>query len=481
MRLFRKEGETVEILCFPGEEVSKGDYLMVEDAKSRKSLLVQVIDIQFINFPGLIEELVREEITETSVFGDNFDPLNLESQITLLKDVRLLVCKIRCSIIGGIISLDISWLPSRIYSRVYRVNFSELFKLLGIGLKRPIKIGFTKDGSELKVDANDLDGGLSIIIGRKGTGKSHLSKLLMLGLVEYGAPCIVFDVNGEYTNLGFYKNGEKNKYYSRIFVLEPGRNFKVTLDYAGKNVLSNILCYILGLTELSLREFFRVWDEVKKTKRLTFRNILEALRFSTINDRVKEAIISRLYTLEHSRLFTDNDYELLKLEDVLIKISGGGVVILNLSRISALERKIVVEFILGKLVELLKKWVVRAIFLFAEEAHLYLRETYWDDIVTRMRHLGIFTFFITNQPASIHEDVYRQVDSVFLFNFKNENDLNMVSKVAKIDSETMKSIACSLEPHYCLIIGQVTREVPLVVKVRELDVKTMGETRNFFN
>ncbi|MCX8176042.1 MAG: ATP-binding protein, partial [Candidatus Bathyarchaeota archaeon] len=197
--MFRKEGETIEILCFPREEVSKGDYLLVEDTRSKKSLLAQVIDIQFINFPGLVEELVREEITEVNVFGDDFDPLNLESQITLLKDVRVLVCKIRCSIIDGVISLDTSWLPSRIYSKIYKVNFNELFKLLRIGLKRPIKIGFTRDGSELKVDADALDGCLSIIIGRKGTGKSHLCKLLMLGLVEYGAPCIVFDVNGEYT------------------------------------------------------------------------------------------------------------------------------------------------------------------------------------------------------------------------------------------------------------------------------------------
>jgi hypothetical protein len=53
-----------------------------------------------------------------------------------------------------------------------------------------------------------------------------------------------------------------------------------------------------------------------------------------------------------------------------------------------------VEILLSKLTDLLMSWKMKAVFFFAEEAHLYLRETYWEDIVTRMRHIGIFTTFI---------------------------------------------------------------------------------------
>lgn len=31
MRLYKKEGSTVQILSFPGEDVEKGDYLLVEE------------------------------------------------------------------------------------------------------------------------------------------------------------------------------------------------------------------------------------------------------------------------------------------------------------------------------------------------------------------------------------------------------------------------------------------------------------------
>lgn len=123
---------------------------------------------------------------------------------------------------------------------------------------------------------------------------------------------------------------------------------------------------------------------------------------------------------------------------------------------------------------------MRAVFLFAEEAHLYLRETYWEDIVTRMRHLGLFPIFVTNQPDSVSDTIYRQADNIFLFNFTNENDLATVSKATMVDAQTINTIAKELPPHYCLVLGKVTNDFPLIMKVKELKVEEMGETRLFF-
>jgi len=151
-----------------------------------------------------------------------------------------------------------------------------------------------------------------------------------------------------------------------------------------------------------------------------------------------------------------------------------------LKDVSSVDRQIVLEYTLGNLVNLLNQWKIKSIFLFAEEAHLYLRETYWEDIVTRIRHFGLFTNFVTNQPDTIKENIYRQADSIFLFNFTNERDLETVSKAARVDSETVKSIAQELPPHHCLLIGRAVKDFPVMVKVRALDIKTMGQTRLFF-
>jgi DNA helicase HerA-like ATPase len=183
----------------------------------------------------------------------------------------------------------------------------------------------------------------------------------------------------------------------------------------------------------------------------------------------------------NSGFFTDNIAEATLLEECLLKARDeGGAIIIDLKDTSTIDRQMVVEYLLGKLVEMLKSWRLRAVFLFAEEAHLYLRETYWDDIVTRMRHYGIFTTFITNQPDTIRENIYRQADNIFLFNFTNEHDLETVSRAARVDAETVKSIAMDLPPHHCLVLGKIVKDFPIVVKVRALDVKTMGETRLFF-
>jgi len=87
---------------------------------------------------------------------------------------------------------------------------------------------------------------------------------------------------------------------------------------------------------------------------------------------------------------------------------------------------------------------------------------------------------VTNQPDSIRENIYRQADNIFLFNFTNEHDLEVVSKAARVDSETVKSIARDLPSHHCLIIGKVVKDFPVVAKVRNLDIQTKGRTRYFF-
>ena len=214
---------------------------------------------------------------------------------------------------------------------------------------------------------------------------------------------------------------------------------------------------------------------------LSMRELGEAIRNWKCNQHIRDALFSRYYALLNSGFFTDSPDEACSLEEVLEETKlNGGALIINMQDISTIDRQMVVEFVLGKLVELLADWHLRSVFLFAEEAHLYLRDTYWDDIVTRMRHYGVFTTFITNQPDSIRESIYRQADNIFLFNFTNERDLETVSRASRVDGETVKSIARDLPPQHCLVLGKAVKDFPVVVKVRALNVQTKGQTRYFF-
>jgi len=482
MKLYRKEGNILQILSYPGETVEKGDYLLVEDADAGRALIVQVIDVQFASIPGVLEELLRSLPDEGELIkGEDVDPLEIAPHISYIQDASLLICKIRATAENDSLNPSSSWLPSRSQSTIKKLPLPTLQKLAKIDGKLPIVIGGTKDSSLLTIDATSLDGRLNIITGKKETGKSHLSKLLMVNLVGYKATIVVFDLNGEYLSLGLTGDGKRNANYDKIHVLTPSQNFKLALKQLNLHVMLGILIHALHLPGTSAREFRRIWIALKERDNLTLHELGETIRNWNCNQHVRDALFSRYHALVNSGIFTDNIAEATSLEEYLLKTrEHGGAIIMNLRNTSSIDRQIVVEYILGKLVESLSNSKLKAVFLFAEEAHLYLRETYWDDIVTRMRHFGIFTTFITNQPDTIRENIYRQADNIFLFNFTNEHDLDVVSRAARVDAETVRSIARDLPPHHCLALGRAVRDFPIVARVKALDVKTMGETRLFF-
>jgi len=443
----------------------------------KKGLIVQVIDIQFANLPGILEDILRDAMTEDTVQGCDYDPFNISSQIAVLKDTKLLVCKIRGAIEGGKAKTETSWLPSRTTSRIVPYPIEKLASTEDG--KRPVALGKTKSNS-LTVDVRMLDGRLNIITGKKGAGKSHLSKLLIVSLIQNGAPCLVLDVNGEYINIGRGKNGAPIALQEKISVLKPGENLKFGLANVGLKTFLDTMIHALDLPRTSSKVFSRMWHELERTGNLNLTALNEMIRRFSCHESVREAIYSRYNTLMDLELFTDDPSQTFDFESFEKTMNGGHAFVINMKDEHAISRRLIVELFISKLTELLSEMRLKAVFLFAEEAHFYLRETYWDDIVTRMRHLGVFTTFVTNQPDTVQESVYRQADNIFMFNFTNEHDLEAVSKVAKIDGESLKLIVRDLPAHNCLVVGDIVRGFPVVVNVRPLDVQTMGQTRHFF-
>ncbi len=474
MRIYRKEADEVQLIAFPDEHVHKGDYFVIEDQSQSRGLLVQAIDLQYANVPGVLEDILRDVMTDGELSGEDVDPLNISSQVDALKDTRLAVCKIRGTISqDGSLSPSTSWLPSRTSSKIrpYAVN-----KLIMNGGKMPVKLGHN-DGEPISVDASGLDGGLNIITGRKGSGKSHLAKLLLLSMAGWGAPCIVLDVNGEYINLHKSKDGRQSS--ARLTVLAPRGGLNFSMAKLGLRTVAGVLSHALDLPATSSKVFTTIWKDLEARGDLTLPTVIQTVQSWSCHDSVREALTSRLQVLMESGLFDEANP--LTEERILHTIEGGGVLVVNLKNQSQIVRRILVEIFLGELTKILSSNWLKAAFLFAEEAHLYLRDTYWDDIVTRMRHIGLFTTFITNQPDTVQEAVYRQADNVFIFNFTNEHDIEAIGKVAKADSDTIRYLVRGIPTRRCLLLGNVVKDLPLMVDVEQLDVRTMGETRLFFS
>jgi uncharacterized protein len=476
MKILSKNGNELLLLAMKEDSAAKGDYLLIEDRS--RSMVVQVYDEEYLSSQALIEDIVKEEVVNASSTESLHDPLNIGSLSRLVRDARVFRAKIRASVNNGKLSSDVTWLPSRVESKIRRIEMKELDSLLGRRGVFPIPLGKTGHEEEFEIYAEDLDGKLTIITGKKESGKSHLSKMLIKTLVQYGAFVVVFDLNNEYGGLGWSRAGVPSSIHKQIKVLEPGKTLRFTLDYCGKTAISAMLKNALDMPAASLREFLRIWDWCENKQSLSIDAIGNAVNTWNINELVRDALVSRYHVIQSSRLFINGEGG-LQFEDMISGKSGAAMVI-NMGEVSPTVRRMVVELVLSKIVDLLEHNQIPPIFLFAEEAHIYIRDTYWEDIITRMRHFGIYTTFITNQPDAISDGIYRQVDNIFLFNFTNDNDLDKISKVSLADNDTIRSIVRTLPQRHCLAIGKAVCDLPVVIKVAATEVLMLGETKKFF-
>jgi hypothetical protein len=483
MKILSKTGNELVMLAMKTEAASKGDYLIIEDEKAKRKMVVQIYDEEYLSSQSLIEDIVKDEVVTASSTENLHDPLNISNLSKMIRDARVFRAKIRAAIDpSNKLSSDVSWLPSRVYSSVGRLKISELDMLIQRRRLFPIPIGKAGvDNEDFEIYAEDLDGKLNIITGKKESGKSHLSKILVKTLVQYGAFVIVFDLNNEYGGLAWNSDGSPSSIQEQVMVLEPGNALKFSLDYCGKAAMSNMLKNALDMPAASLREFFRIWDWLENKQMLEIRALGNAINTSNINELVRDALISRYHVIQSSRLFLDNgNADGLSFEKVISEKYKGTAIIISMGKATPVVRRMIVELVLSKIVDLLEKVMIPPIFIFAEEAHLYIRDTYWEDIVTRMRHFGIYTTFITNQPDAIGDGIYRQVDNIFLFNFTSDTDLDKISRVSIADTETIRSIVKTLPQRHCLSIGKVVCDLPIVVKIAAAEVLTLGETKKFF-
>ncbi|MFL6330651.1 MAG: ATP-binding protein [Nitrososphaeraceae archaeon] len=484
MKILSKNGNELIMLAMKTDIASKGDYLIIEDEKSKRKMIVQIYDEEYLSSQSLIEDIVKDEVVTASSIENLHDPLNIGNISKIIRDARVFRAKIRAAIdLSGKLSSDVTWLPSRVYSNVRRLRISELDMLIERRGVFPIPIGKARgDNEDFEVYAEELDGKLNIITGKKESGKSHLSKILVKTLVQHGAFVIVFDLNNEYGGLAWNSDGSPSPIHEQIMVLEPGYGLRFSLAYCGKSAMYNMLKNALDMPSASLREFFRIWDYLENKQTLEVEAFGNAINTWNINELVRDALISRYHVIQSSRLFSNNRNEdgIIKFEDVISKKRKGTAIVISMGKATSIARRMIVELVLSKLIDLLEKVVIPPIFLFAEEAHLYVRDTYWEDIITRMRHFGIYTTFITNQPDAIGDGIYRQVDNIFLFNFTNDTDLDKISKVSLADNETIRSIVRTLPQRYCLSIGKVVCDLPIVVKTAPAEVLTLGETKKFF-
>jgi len=455
--------------------------LKLYDCNEKRGLILQVIELNLVDLPGILEDIVRHEAVRSKADVSEISTDGVARLITDIRNMKIARTKIRFEIRDGEIIPWSGWTPSR-SSTIENMDLADLIKSLRIVGRRNIVVGYNfYDRSSFIVNAYDLQG-INIITGKKGTGKSHLAKSFLLGLIDYGARIVVFDINDEYSNLRYSKNGSESEYSSRILTLEPDplesseyTALKFTLPYIGLDVFYSVMVDVLRLPEASATTLREIWNDLSERDSLTLDNLFSHVDRQSA--RVREALYRRLKAIEETNIITTRREEETRIEDYLNKLTGGGALVICLKAKSRVSQSIVVQTIISKIKSILERKESKPLFIFAEEAHLYLDRTAWIDLVTRMRHLGAYQFYITNTPTSIDDLIIRQTDNIFIFNLTNKKDLDHILPATKIDEETINSIVTSLPPRLYLAVGECTKGYPFLAITKDLEFQTAGKTR----
>ena len=512
IQVHRITGDLAELLFNPREaDLRIGETLTLRERDTGQSVIVQVIAFHSATYPSLVLDQLHNLIGPEPIHAPLLEAIGF--QLTLpenghhveMGNIKVALAKIRKTVptaSNGQTRWEQwdGWIPARDVE-VFRTDDHEVFANSTRDFGHRLRLGRTLAGHSFFVEGQDLEK-VNVITGVKGSGKSHLSKVVLLELVAHGAPCVVFDINKEYIHLPKAEvdplTGETLQ--RGIVHLEAGGNFRLSVRQFGLAPMMTLLVRF-GLPEVSALHFenrlARLWAEAEALERngsqAPYIGLEQLMQMAEENEFgggssaavVNHAIRSRLEAVRNTRIFARTPKEAASLGEAYQKIRDGGALVVDVSGLSNLAREGFVQAI----IELVKDLCLAEIdhgthhfpFIFFEEAHLYVSRQSIDYIVTRARHLGITSFFVTNMIHGLDEAVLRQADNLFLLRIPFEDDVRHVSRGAATDYETMAAFVRRLRQRHALVIGNVTTQYPLMFEVDPLEgVNTAGETRYFF-
>jgi hypothetical protein len=511
VQVYRIDSDLVELLFYPREiDLRVGETLTLQERETGRGVIAQVIAFRSASYPSLVQEQMSTLLGPEPLSAPLLETIGYQlfgqsggnGRSVELGNIKVALAKIRKTVPAEshVWEQWDGWIPAR-DAEIFRTRDEEVFANATRDRGHPLNLGWMLGGHSFQVEGQDLEK-VNVITGVKGSGKSHLAKVILLQLIEQGAPCLVFDINREYIHLPKAEIDPKSGEIIRrgIVHLEAGGNFRLGVRQFGLPPLMTLL-QRYGLPEVSAlhleNRLARLWEEAETMEQagrnVPYMGLDQLIQMAEENEFgggssatiINHAIRSRLDALKNTHIFARSSSEAASLGKAYRQVRGGGALVIDMSSLSNLAREGFVQAII-ELIKDLCLWEIehdthRFPFIFFEEAHLYVSRHSIDYIVTRARHLGITSFFVTNMIHGLDEAVLRQADNLFLLRIPFEDDVRHVSRGAATDYETMAAFVRRLRERHALVIGNVTSQYPLIFAVDPLEgVNTAGETRYFF-
>jgi hypothetical protein len=490
MEIASIKGDTVHLLYHPAETAAEvGQQFKILELPGRsEGLIAQIISNDSLEYSGIQQEMIQnileQRITKFDIKIDH------EEGMDQIKSLKLATAKIRKRIQNGVWRNWDGWIPTR-NVEITQVDANELLKCV-LPSPQHLLQSFTKfNGTPIQFDGSKLNM-VNVIAGVKGSGKSHLAKHLVLSLVERNVPCVIFDINGEYIML---PNSQ---------ILKWGDNFIPDLAEVGYEMLSLVVKALYPLPANSESVFegmlpviFAQRRSYCDSQKLPFTIDIDSLKKATWkNDNfVQPAIEDRLRVIGNRGLFLSPNsrkgVQATNIQQVYEQSCKGQPIIFDMRDLTPSLQRALVKSINNSLESIcvvesrpahdnIPAGQGRYPFVFFEEAHFYISPDSIINIITRGRHIGLGSVFVTNTPQNLPDTVFRQLDNLFLLALTHKDDIKNVSKNSFTDEDTIQSFATRMPEKHALIMGNITDRYPLLVKVDPLpaSMPPTGQTKS---
>ncbi|MFC1932304.1 helicase HerA domain-containing protein [Chloroflexota bacterium] len=475
------------------EDMAVGRYITIEGEKRRFFGMITDISLGVtdqkltVTPPDISDSFMAEVLAGTSTYGT----LHVLPMLTIGGDVA--------NLIEG--PQPVKTVPGH-FSPVNLASQQDVELVFGGEDERKFYIGTPLDmETKICLDLPELVKRSNGIFGKSGTGKTFLTRILLIGMLQKSAAVnLIFDMHSEYGWAGTSEGGRMVKALKQLFPEkvavftldeENARRRKVSTDFVVRIGYDEIepedmvlLRQTLNLTELAT-------EAVYQLSRRFGKNWLQSTLDLQATEELPEGLNIHESTLQNLQrgLATIRRLPFLMprspdntVQRILEYLDRGINVVLEFGRYTDITAYILVANLLTRRIhaqyrERMEKAMGEAIssphplVITLEEAHRFLNpgvanQTIFGTIAREMRKYNVTLLVIDQRPSGIDDEVMSQLGTKITCLLDNERDIDSVLSGVSGKSE-LKSVLARLESRQQALIFGHAVPMPVVVRTRE--------------
>ena len=480
------------------EDLAVGRYVTIEGQKRRffgmvTDVTLDASDQRIMSAPPDISDpFIAEVINGTSTFGR----VHVLPMLTIGGDAA--------AIVDG--PQPVKTVPAH-FSVVREASEKDIGSVFGSVAEGQFYIGTPLDmETKVRLDPHKLVERSGGVFGKTGTGKTFLTRLLLIGILQEGAAVnLVFDMHNDYGWSPMVEGklevkGLKQLFSSKVAIFaldaESARRRKVSPDYEVKIGYDEIepddialLKETLDLTDAAVGVPYRLARHFKGRKWLEEflaiegKDALNELAESLGEHEATVAALHRRLSVLKRMPFLVSEAKGSAIDSILGYLERGIHVVLDFGRYgdNTAAYILVANLLTRRIHAMYRERMERAmaegsakprpLVITIEEAHKFLShelagQTIFGTIAREMRKYNVTLLVVDQRPSGIDEEIMSQLGTKITCLLDNDRDVESVLMGVSGKGE-LKSVLAKLDSKQQALIFGYAVPMPVVVKTRD--------------